>query len=115
MAHFDRDDIFAAWNLYLAHDPTPANQKRHTRLNMRGWLPRKCELELVGLSENALEIYRNLVKPPTPEYPVANSHTSFSNHTLYRMWAGSGFEPLQVYVWADSFDSAFEEFVEWLD
>lgn len=34
--------------------------------------------------------------------------------TLFRMWAGEG-DSTHVYVWAGSFDDAFEEFAEWLD
>lgn len=33
---------------------------------------------------------------------------------LYLMWAGAH-APTNVFVWADNFDSAFEEFVEYLD
>lgn len=36
------------------------------------------------------------------------------SENLYLMWAGA-YGDTKLFVWADSFDSAFEELVEWLD
>lgn len=47
----------------------------------------------------------------TTETPIATD--SFPGGNLYRMWAGA--YGTKLYVWADSFDSAFETFMEWLD
>lgn len=116
MAYFDRHDVCAAWNLYLQYTWDGQNDPKYARhCKLRSYFtPSRSEEEIVGLSENALEIYRDLVKPTAPEHPIANSHTSYSNHTLFRMWAGAC-APTFVYVWADHFEDAFEEFVEWLD
>lgn len=45
--------------------------------------------------------------------PILNA-SEHPRATLFRMWAGE-MDPTVVYVWATSFDSAFEELVEWLD
>lgn len=45
--------------------------------------------------------------------PIANAAEVEFQDQLFRMWYG----PFggTVYIWADSFESAFEELVEWLD
>lgn len=45
---------------------------------------------------------------------IANPCDFTWHNNLYLMWAGA-YGTDRAYVWADSFDSAFEEFVEWLD
>lgn len=44
--------------------------------------------------------------------PIANSSDHDWCRNLYLMWAGYG---TKCYVWANSFDDAFETFAEWLD
>jgi len=127
MAHFDRFDICAAWNLYLQHHwagQTDPMYARHCKLRAKstqlvggmGFKPSRSEEFVSGLSENALEIYTALCARAGTlervEHPIAN--TQGCNDSLYLMWAGDH-HPTYVYVWADSFESAFEEFVEWLD
>jgi len=34
---------------------------------------------------------------------------------LFRMWFGEGYSAQDVYVWAEHFEDAFEELVEWMD
>lgn len=118
-AHFDRFDICAAWNLYLQHHwkgPSDPLYRRHENLR-KSFTPSRAEETLDGLSENALEIYTALcAKAGTltrVEHPIANM--PFDGSTLFCMWAGDGDSSVQVYVWADHFEDAFEVLVEWLD
>ncbi len=129
MAHFDRFDILAAWNLYLQHHwagqgcPMYARHcKVFGRMHANGrQLFDATDASVSDLSENALEIYTNLCANAgtleRPKHPIANNHDCYpgGDNTLFKMWAGSGYEPTQVYVWADSFEDAFEVLVEWLD
>lgn len=54
-----------------------------------------------------------LFNNPT-RFPIANAcdHSSYRN--LYLMWGGA-YGTTRVFVWANSFEDAFEEFVEWAD
>jgi hypothetical protein len=58
---------------------------------------------------------------PKPEHPVVNplEYDQTFNTRPFRMWAGHGgttrFATTTVYIWADSFESAFELLVEYLD
>lgn len=116
MAHFDRHDICAAWNLYLQHTHAGQGSRKYARLSaLRShFRPSRSEEHIEGLSENALEIYRDLARPAEPAHKVANSRSG-DGESLFLMWAGCGSKTLHVYVWADSFESAFEALVEWLD
>lgn len=52
------------------------------------------------------------------EYPIANSgeHDATFRTQLFLMWIGDGaYTAKNVYIWADSFEDAFEELVEWAD
>lgn len=125
MAHFDRFDICAAWNLYLQHHWAGQGDRLYARwCKLReSFTPSRSEEFVHGLSENALEIYTQLCADAgtleRAEHPIANPGEAYTcadtQYSLFRMWAGSGFEPLCVYVWADSFEGAFEELVRWLD
>lgn len=48
--------------------------------------------------------------------PIANEaeYQCDENKSLFLMWAGA-YGDTKAYVWADSFDAAFEEFTEYLD
>lgn len=48
------------------------------------------------------------------ETPIVNPDEVAWKDTLFKMWAGAYGEAVG-YVWADHFEDAFEEFVEWLD
>lgn len=110
-AYFDRHDICAAWNLYLQHHHTGQGSRAYSRLCklQTSFKPSRSAEHISGLSENALEIYAHLGTLTRIEHPIANSPSDGS--ALFLMWAGS----VQVYVWADSFDDAFEVLVEYLD
>lgn len=119
MAYFDRHDILAAWNLYLQHSWTGQgcpNYKRHTRLNMLGWLPSPAEQRIQGLSENALDIYLDLLGDETPkaEHPIANPSDASDDKSLFEFQFGA-YGDDHVYVWADDIEDALEEAFEWLD
>lgn len=52
------------------------------------------------------------------EFPIVNPADNDRSYrtTLYRMWASDhGFGAETILVWADSFETAFEHLVEWLD
>lgn len=120
MAHFDRFDICAAWNLYLQHHWAGQGDRLYAR-----WCKlrehSKCapsEQFVNELSENALEIYTQLCADAgtleRAERPIANPGDSAAYETgcsLFRMWHAAG----PLYVWAGSFEQAFETLVEWLD
>ena len=46
--------------------------------------------------------------------PIANGCDAETWRNLYCMWAGA-YGDTRLFVWADSFDDAFEHLVEWLD
>lgn len=121
MAHFDRNDILAAWNLYLQHTWTGQGcpkYKRHTRLNMLGWLPSYREEKVEGLEENAQEIYLNLLEKdglmPTVEHPIANPNDCNMDYLLFELQFGA-YGTTYLYVWADHLEAALEIAFEWLD
>lgn len=122
-AYFDRFDICAAYNLYLQHHHTGQASRAYARLSKlrKHYTPSRSKEHISGLSENALEIYVGACARAGTlnriEHPIAN--TPMDGSELFLMWAGtatnSGLLGVQVYVWADSFDDAFEELVEYLD
>jgi len=64
---------------------------------------------------------RRRPRVPAPEHPVVNPlelpgglEARSRGKSLFRMWAGA-YRDVIGYVWADSFDSAFEIWVEYLD
>ena len=61
--YFDRCDILAAWNLYLAHTWTGMGDEkyaRHCKLR-ESFTPARSEEFVEGLNENARAIYENLI------------------------------------------------------
>lgn len=119
MAHFDRYDILAAWNLYLQHTWTGQGcpkYKRHTRLNMLGWLPSHREEKVEGLDANAQEIYLALLEKdgPMPEvkHPIANPSDCGKDLFEFRFGA---YGCTHLYVWGEHLEEALEEAFEWLD
>jgi hypothetical protein len=129
MASFDRFDICAAWNLFLQNSVEGQASKAYERLCRlrKVYKPSRSEEKLQGLSENAVEIYDQLRRKANLEagfgddvfglegIPIANAGNVSFAKGLYLMWAGESYSATQVYVWANSFEDAFEELVEWLD
>jgi hypothetical protein len=119
MAHFDRFDILDAHKLYNRfHHNGPGSKEyaRMCRIMKHIGLDRHRLSKLEDLSENALEIYLNLCDASeyTIDHPIANASDHIWTKSLFLMWAGD-FSTTKVYVWADSFDVAFEVLTEWLD
>lgn len=52
--------------------------------------------------------------PTAPRYPIINPLEIGNTDQLFLMWAGQ-LGTTHGYVWADSADTAFEVWVEWLD
>jgi hypothetical protein len=124
MAYFNRHDICAAWNLHLQATHGGQGSAAYARLcKLQGYFkPSHNEERISGLSDNAFEIYADLAGEGEPaEHDIANPgdcpEPRGGNHrdNLYLMWAGEGYDATQVYVWANSFDDAFEHLVEYLD
>jgi len=125
MAYFDRNDILAAWNLHLQATHTGQGSRAYARLSrlQSYFKPAYREHRVNGLSDNAIEIYDALRRKHNLDMggrddvfglegiSIANASESTWIDSLYLMWA----EETKVYVWAKSFDDAFEVLVEWLD
>lgn len=56
----------------------------------------------------------SLAAVPKDEIPIANPGDYDDRKSLFLMWAGAS-SPLQVYVWADHFEDAFEAMVDFID
>lgn len=135
MAHFDRFDICAAWFHHLPSAHIGNGSRNHGRLSrlLRHYKPSRSEERISGLSENALEILACLrlndrgydyfpegrLNEPDHEIINPNDRGYDMRYRLFRMWAGSatnsGLLGRTVYVWARSFEDAFEGLVDWLD
>jgi hypothetical protein len=109
--HFDRFDICAAWNLYLQHNHGGQDSREYKRLcQLQKHFKPSHSLELtLGLSENALAIYLNLI-----DYPYDHVDGGDYCKNFYLMWAGA-YGDTKVLVRAQSFDDAFEMLADWLD
>ena len=61
--YFDRYDILAAWNLYLQHTHEGQGSEKYRRLCklQEHFFPSGSEEFVWGLSDNAQEIYNNLM------------------------------------------------------
>lgn len=116
MAHFDRFDICEAWYLFHSNHSDYYTGPQ-ARLRAMDFSPR-LNLSVETLSENALEIYAQLCANAgtlqRAEHEIVNTRSDSSRQNLFRMWAGESQDTI-VYVWAQSFDRAFEGLVEWLD
>lgn len=108
---FDRFDVCEAWYLHLSANHGGQGSKEYARLSRmsRYFTPKQSLRGACDLSSNGLEIYLKLAGVDVPLVDAG-----MEGNTLFEMWAGA-YATTKALVRADSLESAFEAFVEYLD
>jgi hypothetical protein len=107
----DRFDVCEAWYLCLSNSHEGKGDPKYARLSRLShhFSPRPSLCGPKDLTTNGLEIYLRLQGVELPFLEAG-----MEGNEIYEMWAGA-YADTRVLIRADSFESAEEALLEWLD